>query len=330
MDYLLNNHMNNKVKNGKKVLWIAPQFHNYYNDFKYEFTNWENITIDTPLPHSFSARKIIFNELLNRVSLTKNIINKYKESCFKKLIRRAGKTLYDVVVIIKATMDYKYIEALRRQQPSAHFVLYEWDSVCFYNYLHLVELFDRIVTFDIEDSKKYHFEYLPLFYTNNYSKIAQEITSEDIDVFYLGAAKDRRLEQLRIISRELSKRNINYSFNIVSNKTDLGITGANVYKNPISFEQFRDNYARSKAILEVSRPNQNGLSIRVIEAVGARKKIIIDSDLIKQEPFYSKKNVFIINEDDLNNLKDFINSDTDYRVEEYDYSIRAFAKALIN
>lgn len=324
------NQMNNKVKNEKKVLWIAPQFHNYYNDFNDEFSEWENVTIDTPLPHSFFVRKIIFSEFLNRVVPVKKVINNYKESCFKKMIERVCRTQYDVVVIIKATMDYKYIETLRRKQPSAKFVLYEWDSVCFYNYLNLVDLFDRIVTFDIEDSKKYKFEYLPLFYTNNYSKIAQEETAEDIDVFYLGAAKDRRLDQLKKIASELSKRNINYCFNIVSNNSDLGISGANVYKNPLSFDQFHDSYARSKAILEIARPNQNGLSIRVIEAVGARKKIIIDSDLIKQEPFYSKKNVFIINEDDLNNIKDFINSDTDYRVEEYDYSIRAFAKALIN
>lgn len=322
--------MENKVNNNKKVLWIAPRFYNYYESFCEEFKGWENVTIETPFPKNSLIRKMLSSSLLNKTNVTKRILFNYKDRCLERMIKRVRNTQYDVVVIIRANFDYKYLALLKKLQPNAKFVLYEWDSICYYDYTSATKFFDRIVTFDIEDSKKYGFDYLPLFYTNTYKEIADSKTSADIDVFYLGGVRDHRRDSLKKMAACLSEKRLKYCFNVVTNDNPKDYIGMNVFRKPLTIDQFKDDYIRSKAILEISWPNQNGLSIRVVEAVGARKKIIIDTNLIKHEPFYSTNNVFILGEDSLDNLDGFLNSDSDYSTEVNNYSIRSFAKALIN
>ncbi|HCF38843.1 MAG TPA: hypothetical protein DER56_07285 [Thermosipho africanus] len=65
---------------------------------------------------------------------------------------------------------------------------------------------------------------------------------------------------------------------------------------------------KSKAILDIlSNPN-DGLSLRPMESMFHRKKLITNSLLISNYDFYRSQNIFILGEDDLNKLPEFLNS----------------------
>lgn len=55
-------------------------------------------------------------------------------------------------------------------------------------------------------------------------------------------------------------------------------------------------------------PNE-GFSYRIIEALFLNQKIITNRTNLLEEPFYSPERVFIIGKDNINNLKQFLESD---------------------
>ncbi len=53
-------------------------------------------------------------------------------------------------------------------------------------------------------------------------------------------------------------------------------------------------YERSNVILDISHPNQSGLTMRTFETIGARKKLITTNSNIKDYPFYNPNNICVI------------------------------------
>lgn len=65
----------------------------------------------------------------------------------------------------------------------------------------------------------------------------------------------------------------------------------------------------SKAIVEINQSQQNGLTVRALEALFTEKKLITNNlDIINMD-FYNKNNIFIIGQDSFNLLRKFIDSD---------------------
>ena len=255
------------------------------------------------------------------------------------MLRRIRKNQFDVVVIIRGEFyinkpidfqnkQHDFYLRLKSIQGNAKFILYEWDSVRAFDFTPYLKYFDSIVTFDFQDSKDFNYIYHPLFYTDLYEKIAKENIKKDIGVFYLGSGHDYRYDMLIRMADFLKAHKISYNFNVLTKKV-LDRSEINCFTTPRPFEMYYDYYSRAIAILDVSPPNQTGLSIRVIEAVGAKKKIITTSKWVKQERFYNKNNVFIWGEDDLDTLPSFLESRVDY-AECADYSIASFMIDISN
>lgn len=89
------------------------------------------------------------------------------------------------------------------------------------------------------------------------------------------------------------------------------------------------NYIKSKAIIDISSPNQTGLPFRIIEAIGANKKIVTTNKNVMQESFYDPKRIFIWGEDNPESLIDFLNQRHERQIFEQ-YSVDAFALNLIS
>ena len=61
-------------------------------------------------------------------------------------------------------------------------------------------------------------------------------------------------------------------------------------------------------MLDVVTDMNYGLTLRPLEALYFRKKLVTNFKDIKGENFYSKENIFILGDDDLSILKEFIES----------------------
>ena len=69
-----------------------------------------------------------------------------------------------------------------------------------------------------------------------------------------------------------------------------------------------DKINRSKIIIEIQRKEQIGLSFRVFEALGQRKKLITTNTDIVNYDFYHPQNILVIDEAAINIPEDFVNS----------------------
>ena len=63
---------------------------------------------------------------------------------------------------------------------------------------------------------------------------------------------------------------------------------------------------RAKAILEVNQKGQVGCTLRALEALFFRKKLITTNLNIQKEDFYNPENIFIYGKDDIRNLHKFV------------------------
>ena len=83
----------------------------------------------------------------------------------------------------------------------------------------------------------------------------------------------------------------------------------NLIDRNISYENVLKLNNLSKAIVEINQSQQNGLTVRALEALFTEKKLITNNlDIINMD-FYNKNNIFIIGHDSLNLLRKFIDSD---------------------
>ena len=74
----------------------------------------------------------------------------------------------------------------------------------------------------------------------------------------------------------------------------------------------RNNYLKllssSKVMVDVSNHNQTGLAMRIIEAIGAEKKILTSNKFIINEKFYNESTVQVFSLKDFSLDESFLNS----------------------
>ena len=64
----------------------------------------------------------------------------------------------------------------------------------------------------------------------------------------------------------------------------------------------------SKALLEIVKEDVSGITLRALEGIFFGKKLITNNKFIKMYDFYNPNNIFILEDDNLSNLKNFISS----------------------
>ena len=79
----------------------------------------------------------------------------------------------------------------------------------------------------------------------------------------------------------------------------------------ITYEELIKLIGQSKSIIDIVSNNQKGLTLRVMESIFFKKKLITNNESIKEYDFYNPNNIFILQFDDIKNLKSFINSEYD-------------------
>ena len=70
--------------------------------------------------------------------------------------------------------------------------------------------------------------------------------------------------------------------------------GRFVKPRSIKFEEYVKLMHHSRVIVDLPHPDQSGLTMRAIEAIGANRKLITTSPDIRLYDFYRPENVFVI------------------------------------
>lgn len=307
--------MKNKLI-GKNFLIISPLFHGYENEIISELERrGAIITFFQANPPSlffsnpFLAR--IYNFLFN--DKKRRLINHNNDFIWRKI---NNEIVFDFILIIKG--DYvlrSLLVKLRNKFNQARFILYLWDSLKNCAETNVLDIYNDIFSFDYEDCKNnISFHYLPMFCLSGFGDIFNLKNREILinhEIFSMATYTPYRFYFFKLISRYCIKENISFKLNIKAGtslflKNKISNSGIHCFYFDKNYNDYKYDYLNSKAILDISSLTQTGLSPRIIEAVVAGKKIITTNKFIVNETFYNDANIFILTEENITGLKDFL------------------------
>lgn len=243
----------------------------------------KNVNIYNIYKTTNNSIKVIF-KVCKKLKL--KVINLFFDE-WKKQIKE-----FDTIIIF----DNGYMEIVAKcikfKNPNCKIVLYFWNPINCNNKQFLKDSnIDEIYTFDEKDARKYNLKHNPQFYTNQIK--LNEVKKEN-DVIFLGRAKNRKRE-IEKIENKMKQQGISTKFYIIEND-----------KNLIDYQEYLKMIEKSKCILDIVNEGQTGLTLRCMEALFLKKKLITNNKEIKKYDFYNSNNVFIIGEDNIENIKEFV------------------------
>ncbi|MCI9016954.1 MAG: hypothetical protein HFJ53_07320 [Clostridia bacterium] len=202
---------------------------------------------------------------------------------------------YNKIILFDNAYNEQVSNFIKSKNKTCKIYFYYWNPINEFNKKYLKDPnIDEIWTFDPIDAKTYNLKYNPQLYTKNIKLLDKEVNN---DVIFLGRAKNRTSDILKI-KQELEKQNIKTQIYIIENEKQL-----------MEYTDYLKIIDKSKAILDIVNERQNGLTLKCMEAIFFNKKLITNNSLIKEYDFYNKKNIFIIGEDNNEDLKKFIETD---------------------
>ncbi|MFJ7796603.1 hypothetical protein [Pseudomonas sp. NPDC096950] len=289
MKYLLEN---------KKVLYIAPVFFGYESEIKKELEQ-QGADVEFLLDRPFDSP---FLKALTRVR--REWVIGAADRYYKNKLASVD-TEFDYIFVVNGqTLSTHTLAAWRERYPSAKFILYMWDS--FSNRqqtLKNLKYFDSVFTFDKNDSEQYSVNFRPLFFSAGFESVDE--TPAQYDISFIGTAHTDRFSIVDKIDKQLASPIRKYWYLFLQAKwvyllyrlTNSGYRTAKYddFKfESISKAEVQRVFNASKAILDIEHPQQTGLTMRTLETLGARKKLVTTNSSVKQYDFYSEDNIFII------------------------------------
>jgi hypothetical protein len=231
------------------------------------------------------------------------ITRRYLKKIFEKT---KGKKIDIVLIIDGLSFTKKHISLLKKQYPNATFIYYLWDSIRNYPYsLKLAECFQKKGTFDIEESKKFPgFHFLPLFFSSEFEQ-TQIQPEKKYDFCYIGTAHPSKLKYIEKISSELQNKGYKgFVYNYIPSKLLFFLFKAkggpfskkhlkDFHYSLLPYQTVSQVFAQSGMVIDATPKGQTGLTMRCIETLGARQKLITTNPYIKEYDFYRPENVYL-------------------------------------
>jgi len=285
------------MKEPKKLVLLITYDNWGYNQYiadALEDKSYDVIHIDF---HSFRYKYPgLAHKTLNFFTKNLGIVNLkhvyYNEVILNKLndIKSIDTTIY-----IKADfLSKQTIEAINAKSKKS--VLIISDSINRYpKTKNILSLFDKVFSFEKKDCKKYNLS----FKTNFIYKTADAVqTKFKYKVFNI-SSYDNRFPIIKKIAETLYTMNVKSKIIIFSKKENTE-PYLEFSKSPLTITEINNYLEESEIMLDVSRSRQQGLSFRVFESLGLRKKLITTNKDIVNYDFYNPENIFVI--DDIENI----------------------------
>ena len=248
------------------------------------------------------------------IRVNKKLINGYIKKYFSKMMDEISTQRYDVVLLISGqslSFSEEMIAEIKKKQPQARFVLYQWDSLKNFQYiLKMHPFFEKKYSFDKADCKRYpDLRFLPLFYSRKYENIGANTPEQyQYDFSFVGTAHPKKYKFIKKMSEELSRvypkqfiyfffpSRIVYYYRKLKNSELKHAKKEEFHFTPLKGKEMDEIIRTSRCIMDSPQEGQLGLTIRVLEALGAKKKLITTNEDVKNYDFYCKENIYVYKE----------------------------------
>ena len=289
-----------------KILLIMPKFVNYPETIQMGLRNlghdvkWVD---DRPSNDPFTKALVRVN---------KEVLSRPIDRYFESVRHDAEEAQYDLVLVVSGqslSFGKEHLLRLRCVIPNARFVLYQWDAVENYPHvLSVLDCFDEAYTFDERDSRSYRMEFLPLFYHPGYQAIGRRSKAKieaDYDVAFIGTAHPKKYGFVQEVVEQcegLLDRKYIYHFlpsrllyarHKLLSEDYRRAAYSQFHFDALTPEETEEVVSRSWCMLDSPQDGQRGLTMRTMECLGARRKIITTNEEIMGYDFYRKENVYV-------------------------------------
>lgn len=289
----------------QKVLLIMPNFFDYPQAICAELNNM-GYEVDY-----FDDRPSTKGIVKALIRINRNIISYYIKRYFSRVMSHIQEKEYNFVILISGqslSFSKEMILQIKESQKNAKFILYQWDSLKNFPYIKQMQhFFDICYSFDSEDVKNNpELHFLPLFYTQRYRKIGQiEDNAFKYDFCFIGTAHPKKYKLIKRMSDQLDitypkqfiyfyfPSYLVYFYRKLMNKEFKNAHWKEFHFKPLSGDELDKIYYQTRCVLDSAQEGQSGLTIRILEALGSKKKIITTNENVKFYDFYCEQNIYI-------------------------------------
>lgn len=285
--------------NGRNIVLFVPKYFGYEIEIKKRLEDY-----------GFKVR-LIYENLDKKSHYYKFIKSKFPSKIcelanhyFQKEIKKCSSDTEIVIVIRGEYLNVETIRLMKKRFVSdCRFILYQWDGTSNNpNSIEISKEFDRVLTFDVKDSDLYGWVYRPLFYLENHI----EHSVKDIDLLYICSLHSERVRILNELKQICDKNGYTYRAVLyekkyiylkrkyIDRKTEyINASDSDVTYHPLTIDQTYKLYGRSRVVVDFTHPGQTGYTMRTIECIGNKCKLITNNAFIKEADFFDKNNISI-------------------------------------
>jgi len=216
---------------------------------------------------------------------------------------------YDCAILFDRGFNSIVSKYIKKKNPNIKVILWLWNPVGKKQKQFMEDRYiDEVWTYDSNDAEKYNIKLNTQFYNDDFVKC---LLKKDIkyDLMFVGFDKGRR-EKIEKISQRLQESSLN-------GNSSLYIKIIDNQKDAIPYKDYLDILSSSRTILDIVNEGVSGLTLRVLESIYFGKKLITNNPEVSKYDFYNPNNIFIIKNDNLDGLLEFMKKD----YEEIDKSI---------
>ena len=287
---------------GKRILFFSAHLFGYQNDIRLAMESVGAIVdyYDERPANNFLVKGVI--------RINRNLLAGYINHYYNKIIKETLQKEYDYVFFIKGeSISASNVRRLKQFHPEANFIIYHWDSIANNsNAQNLLPYFDRVFSFDKIDCERLGLHFLPLFYTPDYANIPYYDKEIKYDMLFVGTTHSDRYKLVKRIEEQIIKMGglcltwfyfpskILYYKMKIQNSYLRQIPVHTFHFKPMSKELLLQLYAGSRIIIDVQHPKQTGLTMRCIETLGAKRKLITTNYYITEYDFYNPDNILVV------------------------------------
>ena len=217
-------------------------------------------------------------------------------------------------VLIFGIENLKDLRIIRKHLRTRHVSVFTWNPVIDHSQNHRVRrlhirmlkgLGFRVATFDPADAAQYQLDLVPQVYRR--VDAFRQCVPTDVDVYFLGKDKGR-FDALHQLGTQLQGQGLRTDFLVVPEpvRDYPAQSPVSICQKMQSYDQNIERINRARCLLEWTQANQTGLTIRTLEALFFDKKLITNNPWVKQQAFYHPARVFILGQDDLEQITDFL------------------------
>lgn len=281
----------------KRILLISTDFFNYHQLIQKELESqgWQ-VTYLNDRPSGNTFLKILIRKV-------RFLIEWYLNYFYSKKIENLG--VFDHVLIIKGEgITPKIINKIKKNHCRGKIYLYLWDGIKnSVGALENAKVVDKTLTFDSDDSEKFKFDLLPLFYVSKSSE--KNVRPQKWNVSFVGSIHGDRLKVIQAVKKYLNNNSEFFIFVYfpsrllfhVSKLLDASFQYFN--QNELSLKsiaksQADDIFNQSVAVLDIHHAHQTGLTMRTLEVLSLGKKLITTNEAIKKYSFYDNTAICVI------------------------------------